>query len=71
MLAYCLHRAANAAVLAGFTTPEQVRQNLTPPAQPLTDDDLAFIRDHRGASSSSGSTTAGEVFLDELPAAQP
>jgi methylglyoxal reductase len=30
MLSYCLHRASNAAVLAGFTTPAQVTQNLTP-----------------------------------------
>jgi methylglyoxal reductase len=49
MLAYCLHHASNAAVLAGFTTPEQVRQNLTPPAHPLTEDDLAFIHDTAGA----------------------
>ena len=70
MLAYCLHRASNAAVLAGFTTPEQVRQNLTPPAHPLTEDDLAFIRATAGAIQRR-LDEAGEVFLDEIPAAQP
>jgi methylglyoxal reductase len=70
MLAYCLHRASNAAVLAGFTTPEQVRQNLAPPAQPLTEDDLAFIRATAGAIQRR-LDQAGEVFLDEIPAAQP
>lgn len=70
MISYCLHRASNAAVLAGFTTPQQVRQNLTPPTHPLTDDDLAFIRDTVGAIQQR-LDAAGEVFLDELPAAQP
>ena len=70
MLAYCLHRAANAAVLAGFTTPGQVRQNLTPPTRPLTDDDLAFIRTTAGRIQQR-LDAAGEVFLDEQPAAQP
>ena len=70
MLAYCLHRASNAAVLAGFTTQEQVRANLAPPSQPLTDDDLAFIRDTAGAVQQR-LDEAGEVFLDELPSAQP
>ncbi len=70
MLSYCLHRASNAAVLVGFTTPEQVKQNLTPPAHILTDNDLAFIRDTVGAIQQR-LDAAGEVFLDELPAAQP
>jgi len=70
MLAYCLHHASNAAILAGFTTPEQVRKNLTPPAHPLTHDDLAYIHDTAGAIQRR-LDEAGEVFLDELPAAQP
>jgi methylglyoxal reductase len=70
MISYCLHRASNAAVLVGFTTPQQVRQNLTPPTHPLTDDDLTFIRDTVGAIQQR-LDAAGEVFLDELPAAQP
>jgi methylglyoxal reductase len=69
MLAYCLHRADNAAVLAGFTTPGQVRQNLTPPTRPLTDDDLALIHNTAGLIQQR-LDTAGEVFLDEQPAAQ-
>jgi methylglyoxal reductase len=70
MLSYCLHRADNAAVLVGFTTPEQVTQNLAPPAHPLTDDDLAFIRDTVG-SIQQRLDAAGEVFLDELETARP
>lgn len=72
MISYCLHRAGNAAVLAGFTTPEQVRQNLAPPAHPhpLTDDDLAFIRDTVGAIQ-RWLDTAGEVFFDEAETARP
>jgi aryl-alcohol dehydrogenase-like predicted oxidoreductase len=70
MLSYCLHRAGNAAVLAGFTTPEQVTQNLTSPVHPLTEDDLAFIRDAAG-SIQQRLDAAGEVFLDELETARP
>jgi len=70
MLAYCLHRASNAAVLVGFTTPEQVRQNLTPPARPLTSDDVAFIRD-TVSTLQRRLDAAGEVFLDERQGAQP
>jgi methylglyoxal reductase len=70
MLAYCLHRAGNAAVLAGFTTPEQVRQNLAPPGHPLTEEDLAFILDSTGVIQRR-LDASGEVFTDELPVAQP
>ncbi len=70
MLSYCLHRASNAAVLVGFTTPEQITQNLAPPAHPLTGDDLAFIRDTMGGIQQR-LDAAGEVFLDELESAQP
>lgn len=64
MIAYCLSRSADAAVLAGFTTPGQVTQNLTPPARPLTSDDLDFIRQTAGRIQEQ-LDTAGEVFLDE------
>ncbi|HEY2578701.1 MAG TPA: aldo/keto reductase [Streptosporangiaceae bacterium] len=70
MIAYCLHRASNSAVLAGFTTPEQVGQNLTPPAHTLTADDVAFIRDTVSTIQQRLDAT-GEVFLDELPEVQP
>ena len=42
-LRYCLQRADGAAVLVGFTTPEQVEMNLTCLGAPLTDDELAFV----------------------------
>jgi len=70
MLSYCLHRASNAAVLAGFTTSEQVTQNLTPLAYSLTGSDLDFIRDTAG-SIQHRLDAAGEVFLDEMQAPQP
>ena len=70
MLSYCLHRASNAAVLTGFTTPEQVRQNLTQPAHPLTRADLAFIQD-TASRLQQQLDAAGEVFLDEAEPAQP
>jgi methylglyoxal reductase len=64
MIAYCLRQSGNAAVLAGFTTPEQVTQNLIPPARPLTSDDLDFIR-HTAGSVQQQLDAAGEVFIDE------
>ncbi len=69
MLGYCLQHASNAAVLAGFTTPGQVTQNLTAPAR-LTDNDVAFIRS-TVARIQQQLDAAGEVFTDEIPAAQP
>lgn len=69
MLGYCLQRASNTAVLAGFTTPEQVTQNLTAPAH-LTQDDVAFIRS-TAASIQQQLDAAGEVFLDELETPPP
>ncbi len=70
MIAYCLSRSADAAVLAGFTTPEQAAQNLTPPSRPLTSDDLDFIRQATG-SIQQQLDAAGEVFLDEAREPQP
>jgi len=70
MISYCLHRAGNAAVLTGFTTPAQVTQNLTPPAHNLTGGDLDFIRDTAG-DIQQRLDAAGEVFLDEMQAPQP
>ncbi|GAA2720269.1 MULTISPECIES: aldo/keto reductase [Streptomyces] len=66
-LRYCLQRAPHVAVLAGFTTPEQVRQNLTCLGTPLTDEDLAVIRD-AGARIQQALDASGEVFLDEKDA---
>jgi methylglyoxal reductase len=70
LLSYCLHRADNTAVLAGFTTPEQVTQNLTPPAHSLTAYDLDLIRDIAG-DTQKRLDAAGEVFLDEMQAPRP
>jgi len=70
MLSYCLHRVGNAAVLAGFTTPEQVTQNLAPPAHNLNRSDLDFIRDTAGRIQRR-LDAAGEVFLDEMQAPRP
>jgi aryl-alcohol dehydrogenase-like predicted oxidoreductase len=67
MIGYCLHRSASAAVLAGFTTPGQVAQNLTSPARQLTSDDLDFIREAAGRIQRR-LDAAGEVFLDEAEA---
>ncbi len=69
MIAYCLHQSGNAAVLAGFTTPGQVAQNLTPPALPLTSADLDFIREAAGRIQRR-LDVAGEVFLDEAGASR-
>jgi methylglyoxal reductase len=64
MLAYCLSQSADAAVLAGFTTPEQVTENLALPAQPLTAEDIAIVRDTVGAIQRR-LDALGEVFVDE------
>jgi hypothetical protein len=56
--------------LPGFTTSEQVTQNLAPLAYSLTGSDLDFIRDTAG-SIQHRLDAAGEVFLDEMQAPQP
>lgn len=63
-LRYCLQRSDNAAVLAGFTRADQIQQNLTCLGDPLTDDDLAFVRE-TGARLQRELDATGEVFLDE------
>jgi methylglyoxal reductase len=70
MLDYCLRQSGNAAVLAGFTTPEQVIQNLTAPVTPLTADDTEFVRETVGRIQQQ-LDAAGEVFLDETGATRP
>ncbi|MGH2731921.1 MAG: aldo/keto reductase [Actinomycetota bacterium] len=63
-LRYCLQRAENAAVLVGFTTPEQVEMNFTYLGEPLTTDDLAFVRATMEPLKKT-LDAGGEVFLDE------
>lgn len=63
-LNYCVQHAENAAVLVGFTTPEQVTENLAAVGAPLSADDLAFIRETTGQLQQQ-LDAAGEVFLDE------
>jgi methylglyoxal reductase len=66
-LRYCLQRADNAAVLVGFTTPEQVEMNLTCLGAPLTDDEVAFGRAVM-ARLRERLDAVGEVFVDEVTA---
>jgi aryl-alcohol dehydrogenase-like predicted oxidoreductase len=68
MLAYCLQQSPAAAVLAGFTTPAQVAENLAPLSRRLTADDIGFIRATAGAIQRRLDAT-GEVFLDEAAGA--
>jgi methylglyoxal reductase len=70
MIAYCLRQSGHTAVLTGFTTPAQVTQNLTPPACQLTAEDLDLIG-QTAAGIQRRLDAAGEVFLDEVTAAQP
>lgn len=66
-LRYCLQRTDNAAVLVGFTTAEQVEMNFTCLGEPLTEEDLAFVRATMGQLRQA-LDAAGEVFLDEVTA---
>lgn len=66
-LHYCVQHAENTAVLVGFTTPEQVRENLAAVGGPLSADDIAFIREAAGRLQRE-LDAAGEVFLDETEA---
>ncbi|MGW2232348.1 aldo/keto reductase, partial [Streptomyces formicae] len=68
-LHYCLQHADNAAVLVGFTSPEQVSQNLTAVGEPLSAEDIDFVRQTAGRLQQQ-LDAAGEVFLDEKEQAQ-
>lgn len=63
-LRYCLQRAPNAAVLAGFTRPWQVEWNLTGLGAPLTVEELELVRTTTRALHQA-LDASGEVFLDE------
>lgn len=66
-LQFCLQHAENAALLVGFTRPEQVAENLSVVGDPLSADDLDFVRAKAGALQRD-LDAAGEVFLDEKEA---
>jgi aryl-alcohol dehydrogenase-like predicted oxidoreductase len=66
----CLDRYANAAVLVGFTGPEQVRTNLTSLGRPPHSSVIAQARDIM-AGVQAWLDADGEVFLDEQPGATP
>ncbi|MFJ6565937.1 aldo/keto reductase [Streptomyces sp. NPDC091292] len=66
-LHYCLQHADNAAVLVGFTTPEQVAQNLKTIGEPLSPEDIDFVRETAGRLQQQ-LDAAGEVFVDEKDA---
>lgn len=68
-LHYCLQHADNAAVLVGFTTPEQVAQNLNAIGEPLSPQDIAYVRETIRRLQQR-LDAAGEVFLDEKDAPQ-
>jgi aryl-alcohol dehydrogenase-like predicted oxidoreductase len=64
-LGYCLQRWPGAGVLVGFTTAEQVEQNLACPPDGLSPDDLVFLADI-GRRAQQALDRGGEVFADEL-----
>ena len=64
----CLQRYKHAAVLVGFTTPEQIDMNLTCLGQPPTGEELSTVREIM-ARVQAQLDARGEVFLDEYPAA--
>lgn len=63
----CLQRYEHAAVLVGFTSPEQIAMNLTCLRQPPTSEELSTAREIM-AGVQARLDASGEVFLDESPA---
>ncbi|MGH3694603.1 MAG: endonuclease/exonuclease/phosphatase family protein [Pseudonocardiaceae bacterium] len=64
----CLQRYEHAAVLVGFTTPEQIEMNLSCLGQPPTGEELSMAREIMNSVQAQLDAT-GAVFLDESPAA--
>jgi aryl-alcohol dehydrogenase-like predicted oxidoreductase len=69
-LHYCVQHAENAAVLVGFTTPEQVRENLAAVGEPLSAEDIAFVRETAGQIQRE-LDAAGDIFLDRTEGPRP
>lgn len=63
-LRYCLQRADNVVVLVGFTTPTQIEMNLTCLGEPLSAEDLVFVRSSMITLRNRLLATGG-VFLDD------
>ncbi|MFD4004659.1 aldo/keto reductase [Streptomyces rubiginosohelvolus] len=63
-LGACLRFGDNTAVLAGFTSAQQVRENVAAVDRPLTPDELALVL-KVGHSLQLRLEAAGEVFVDE------
>ncbi|MEV0484511.1 aldo/keto reductase [Streptomyces sp. NPDC050508] len=63
-LGACLRFGEHTAVLAGFTSPEQVRQNVAAVDNPLTAEELALVMT-TGLSLQRRLNALGEVFVDE------
>ncbi|MGH3773582.1 MAG: aldo/keto reductase [Pseudonocardiaceae bacterium] len=62
----CLQRYEHAAVLVGFTTPDQIKMNLTCLGLAPTDEELAMAREIM-ARVQAQLDASGEVFIDECP----
>ncbi|MBV9139672.1 MAG: hypothetical protein JO115_01900 [Pseudonocardiales bacterium] len=60
----CLDRYKHAAVLVGFSTPEQIEMNLTCLGQPPAGEELAVAREIMGRVQAQ-LDASGEVFVDE------
>ncbi|MFI9362039.1 aldo/keto reductase [Kitasatospora sp. NPDC053057] len=68
-IGYCLQRWPGAGVLVGFTTVEQVEQNLACPANGLSVEDLVFLASV-GQRAQQALDRGGEVFADEAAPAE-
>ena len=62
-LNYCVQQAENVVALVGFTTPEQVRQNLEAIREPLTADDIRLIH-NVGAQLRERLDAQGQFFTN-------
>lgn len=60
----CLQRSGQAAVLVGFSSPDQVEMNLTCLGQPLSEEQLSIVREIMSRTQAC-LDAAGEVFVDE------
>lgn len=64
VLGVCLNLGAHTAVLAGFTSPSQVRENVAAVHRPLTSEEVDLVR-VTGLALQRQLDALGEVFVDE------